>query len=62
MKKKHAHKERLVKITLYLEECHIECLKDLAKEYSKKLGKGWSISALARVAVGDFLTRQGRFH
>ncbi len=56
----HDHHEKLVKISVTLEEEHIEHLRELAKEYTDKLGQRWSISALLRVACGDLLTKMGR--
>jgi len=56
----HEHSEELRKISLMLEEDQIEILKELAEEYRVKLNQRWSISAMVRVAVGDFLARMGR--
>ncbi|MBI5599365.1 MAG: hypothetical protein HY890_06470 [Deltaproteobacteria bacterium] len=57
---RHGHEERLVRVTVSLEEDQIAHLKEIAGEYREKLGSGWSLSAIMRVAVGDFLTRMGR--
>jgi len=55
----HDH-EALKRITVMLEEEQVEMLKGLAEEYRVKLGKGWNMSAIIRVAVGDFLTKMGK--
>ncbi len=60
METNNAHSEPLKKITVMLEEEQVEELKELAEEYRKKLGPKWNLSALVRVAVGDFLTRMGK--
>lgn len=52
--------EPLKKVTVSLEEEQIELLKELAGEYRKKLGPKWNMSAMVRVAVGDFLTKMGK--
>jgi len=52
--------EELRKITVALEEDQIEKLEELAGEYGKKLGQRWTLSAMVRVAVGDFLTKMGK--
>ncbi|MBI5491326.1 MAG: hypothetical protein HY893_00175 [Deltaproteobacteria bacterium] len=52
--------EPLKKITIALEEDQIEKLNELASEYREKLGQRWSLSAMVRVAVGDFLTKMGK--
>jgi len=56
----HDHHEKFVKISVTLEEEHVEHLRELAREYTEKLGQRWSISALLRVATGDLLTKMGR--
>ncbi|MFQ5441838.1 MAG: hypothetical protein ACE5EB_03830 [Thermodesulfobacteriota bacterium] len=58
--KGHAHDEELRKVSIMLEEDQIVILKELAGEYREKLGQRWSMSAIVRVAVGDFLSRMGR--
>lgn len=55
----HGHEE-LKRVSILLEEEQIEQLKELAEEYKAKLGQRWTLSAMVRVAVGDFLTRMGR--
>ncbi|MBI5888565.1 MAG: hypothetical protein HZB82_07645 [Deltaproteobacteria bacterium] len=57
--KQDAHEE-LKRLTVMLEEDQIESLKALVVEYREKLGQRWTLSAMVRVAVGDFLTRMGR--
>lgn len=52
--------EPLKKITVMLEEEQVERLKELAEEYRAKLGQRWTLSAIMRVAVGDFLTKMGK--
>ena len=56
----HASCEKLQKITLNLEEDQVAVLKELAQQYSKDLNQRWSVSAVARVAVGAFLANIGR--
>jgi hypothetical protein len=56
----HASCEKLQKITLNLEEDQVKVLKELAEQYSKELNQRWSVSAVARVAVGAFLANIGR--
>ncbi|MBI5885097.1 MAG: hypothetical protein HZB85_00725 [Deltaproteobacteria bacterium] len=53
-------REALKRVTVMLEEEQVEMLKELAEEYQAKLGKGWNMSAIMRVAVGDFLTKMGK--
>lgn len=57
---KDAGKEELVRFTILLEDEQIEKLRELAGEYREKLGQKWSVSAMVRVAVGDFLARMGK--
>ena len=52
--------EEMKRVTVMLEEEQIELLKELAEEYRAKLGKGWNMSAIVRVAVGAFLTKMGK--
>ena len=58
--KGHEHEE-FKRISLLLEEEQVEMLRMLASEYKAKLGQKWTISAMVRVAVGDFLTKMGKF-
>lgn len=52
--------EPLQKVSIMLEEEQVEMLRDLAVEYRKKLGQKWTMSAMVRVAVGDFLSKMGK--
>lgn len=52
--------EPLKKITISIEEEQVEKLNELAAEYRDKLGQRWTLSAMVRVAVGDFLTKMGK--
>ncbi|HHD11716.1 MAG TPA: hypothetical protein ENK42_04680 [Deltaproteobacteria bacterium] len=56
----HHHEEKLVKISVSIEEDQLALLKELASEYTERLGQRWSVSAMIRLAVGDFLARQGK--
>ena len=56
----HGHEEKLKKVSISLEDEQIEKLKGLAEEYKSKLGQRWTLSAMVRVAVGDFLTKMGK--
>lgn len=60
MSGEHDHHEELVKKTVMLEEDQVEMLNELAGEYKEKLNQRWSLSAMVRVAVGDFLTKMGK--
>jgi hypothetical protein len=52
--------EPLQKVSIMLEEEQVEMLRELADEYRKKLGQRWTMSAMVRVAVGDFLSKMGK--
>jgi hypothetical protein len=56
----HAHTEELREVTIGLEQDQIEALEELAAEYGERLGQGWDLGAMVRLAVGDFLTKLGR--
>ncbi|MEE9543737.1 MAG: hypothetical protein V3V95_08140 [Thermodesulfobacteriota bacterium] len=56
----HSHDELFVELSVTLEEDQLEELKKLAKEYAKELDQDWDVSAVIRVAVGDFLNKLGR--
>ena len=56
----HSHEEDVVELSVTLEEDQLEELKKLAKEYTKELNQDWDVSAVIRVAVGDFLNKLGR--
>jgi len=51
--------EKLVKVTLYLEEDHVEALDKAAREYTGLLGQRWSRGAVVRLALSDFFSRRG---
>ncbi len=51
--------EKLVKVTLYLEEDHVEALDKAAEEYSKMLKQRWSRGAVVRLALSDFFSKRG---
>lgn len=53
--------EKLRPITVYLEEEQVEAIEQLAREFTAAYRQRWSRGAVVRLAVGDFLTRQGRF-
>ena len=56
----HGHEhENLVKVTLYLEEDHVEALDRAAAEYTKLLRQRWSRGAVVRLALSDFFSRRG---
>ncbi len=63
-KKPAAHNDHghgaLKQMTVMLEEEHVDALKELSKEYSEMLGQRWSVSAVLRLAVGDFMTKIGK--
>ncbi len=52
--------ERLVKISVHLEEEVLEALDETAGELMKDTGKRWSRGAVIRLALSDFFTRRGR--
>ncbi len=52
--------EKFTEVTVKLETEQVELIEGLAEEYRKKLGPEWDLSAMMRVAVGDFLTRMGK--
>ena len=56
----HEEKEELVKVSVMLEDEQLAQLKEIAVEYKAKLGQKWTVSAVVRVAVGDFLTKMWR--
>jgi hypothetical protein len=56
----HSHDELFVELNVTLEEDQLEELKKLAAEYKKELDQDWDVSAVIRVAVGDFLNKLGR--
>ena len=60
MSNHHDHEEKLVKVTVNIEEDQLELLRELASEYTRQLGQRWSLSAVVRLAVGHFLAAQGK--
>ncbi len=56
----HSHEEDFVELNVTLEEDQLEELKKLAKEYTGQLNQEWDVSAVIRLAVGDFLNKLGR--
>lgn len=55
----HDH-EDMVELTVSLEQEQLEELEKLASEYARELNQDWDVSAVLRVAVGDFLNKLGR--
>ena len=56
----HSHEDLFVELNVTLEEDQLEELKKIAKEYKEQLNQDWDVSAVIRVAVGDFLNKLGR--
>ena len=56
----HSHEEDFVELSVTLEEDQLEELKKLAEKYTEELSQDWDVSAVIRVAVGDFLNKLGR--
>ncbi len=56
----HDHEEAFVDLMVTLEEDQLEELKKIAAEYKAQLNQNWDVSAVMRVAVGDFLNKLGR--
>jgi hypothetical protein len=52
--------EEFKRVAVLLEEEQVERLKELADEYRERLGQRWTMSAMVRVAVSDFLTKMGK--
>ncbi len=52
--------ERLVRISVHLEEEVIEALEQVAREYSTETGQKWSRGAVIRVALSEFFSRRGK--
>ncbi|MGD0885126.1 MAG: hypothetical protein ABSA46_09695 [Thermodesulfovibrionales bacterium] len=53
-------REKLVKISVYLEEEVLDELEALAKEYSHETEKRWSKGGVIRLALGEFFARRGK--
>lgn len=57
----HGHGDgEFTEVTVRIETEQIDILDELVEEYRKKLGPEWDLSAMMRVAVGDFLTKMGK--
>ncbi len=56
----HSHEELFVDLSIRLEEDQLRELEKLAEEYKATLNQDWDVSAVVRVAVGDFLNKLGR--
>ncbi|HYA27125.1 MAG TPA: hypothetical protein VEE82_03925 [Thermodesulfovibrionales bacterium] len=52
--------EKLVKISLHLEEEVLDALGELAVEYTKETGKKWSRGAVVRLALSEFFSHRGK--
>lgn len=52
--------EKLIKMTVYLEEEVIEALEEFSKQYSGETGQKWSRGAVIRVALSEFFSRRGK--
>jgi metal-responsive CopG/Arc/MetJ family transcriptional regulator len=52
--------EKLVKISVSLEEEVLEALEEFSETYSKETGQKWSRGAVIRVALSEFFSRRGK--
>lgn len=52
--------EKLVKMTVYLEEEALEALEEFAEKYTSETGKRYSRGAVIRVALSEFFTNRGK--
>jgi hypothetical protein len=52
--------EKLLKISVHLEEEVIEALEEVAEEFSKETGQRWSRGGVIRVALSEFFSRRGK--
>jgi hypothetical protein len=52
--------EKLIKISVSIEEEVIEALEEFAETYSKETGQKWSRGAVIRVALSEFFSRRGK--
>lgn len=52
--------EKLVRMSVMLEEEMREALAEVAAELERETGMRWSRSAVIRLALSDFFTRRGR--
>jgi hypothetical protein len=53
-------REKLVKVSILLEEEMLEELESLARAYAAESGKRWSRGGVIRLALGEFFSRQGK--
>jgi len=51
--------EKLIRMTVYLEEEVIDAIEQFAVEYTKDTGKKWSRGAVIRLALSEFCARRG---
>ena len=52
--------EKLIKISVSLEEEVLDALEEFAETYSKETGRRWSRGAVIRVALSEFFSRRGK--
>lgn len=52
--------EKLVKMTVYLEEEALEALEEFADIYTAETGRRYSRGAVIRVALSEFFTNRGK--
>ena len=52
--------EKLIKISVSLEEEVLEALEEFAEMYAKETGQKWSRGAVIRVALSEFFSRRGK--
>jgi hypothetical protein len=52
--------EKLIKISVSIEEEVIEALEEFAETYSKETGQKWSRGAVIRVALSEFFSKGGK--
>jgi hypothetical protein len=52
--------EKLVRMTVYLEEEALEALEEFAEIYTAETGKRYSRGAVIRVALSEFFTNRGK--
>lgn len=53
-------REKLIRITVHLEEEVMEALEEFARRYTEETGKRWSRGAVIRLALSEFFTRHGK--
>lgn len=52
--------EKLIRMTVYLEEEVIETLEEFSQQYARETGQKWSRGAVIRVALSEFFSRRGK--